>query len=194
MTNQPENGASKKKPLKMMLKLLVSPRDGWRDIKHAGLPIQRIASELYYPILAVMAACAPFRMIYEAEVSLQSVIIDAVVSFVTFFAGFFAVIALSRWIFKGDVKEKFNSVFGHTVIMYSMSTLAMAYILNELLPSLEPLLVFFPLYTIYMLTVAVKQLRIDENSKVRVTVIISALLLGVPIVINRFLSEILPSL
>lgn len=200
-----ETGASgeprqprRKHPLVMLLRMFVSPVKAWKDLCKYALASEKsaetFASKCFYPLIALATASNFMRMIYDPEIKLNAELVSALVVFLSFFIGYFLVFSVCKLILPEDAKEKIDSNFGRIYIMVGMSTLAIFLTIGEFLPDLDALLVFLPLFTVYISARGAKYLRIKEAGE-SVTGWMTALLeIFVPYAIYELFPLILPQI
>ncbi len=89
----------------------------------------------------------------------------------------------SRDIIKKDIGKQF--------VMLAMSSLAIFWIFIQIMPMLEPVLVFLPLWTIYLIYKGVRILRVPEEVENSTTGLLCMLIIGIPVLWNWVLTDIL---
>lgn len=176
----------------MMLHSLISPIEGWKSIRRSGISSEEFASGCFYPLVALASLSEFAKLLYGEDVSLSMLLIDALLVFLAFFLGYFGALFLGRIIVPGG-SEIFEKNFGRIFVMNSMATLALFFVLLLSLPMLEPVLVFLPLWTVYVVCRGVKFLRFKPGSETLSTGIVSLLIIGMPLLMGWVLSEIIPS-
>lgn len=177
-------------PIYRFLFLLVSPLNGWKKFKNLGLKTDVVAQKLFYPLIALTSLSVFMEKIYN-DASLESLLQSAIITFVAFFFGYFLILILTAILLKSESKTKFQADFGKTYVMINLSSLAVFYILNNLFPPLEPILVFTPIYTIYLIIKGSRFLRIPEEETTHTNIVLSILIIGVPIALSYFFSLLL---
>lgn len=178
--------------LLLLLKVLTTPVEGWKELKRSRLKEDAVASRCFYPLIALAAASEFTGIFYEAHFTVSEGVIKGIITFMTFFFGYFSVLLLGGIFLPKDLKERLNSYYGKEYVMLNISTLALFYIVFRIFPILGPVVAFLPLWTIYIASKGVKIFRVEENLKVRVATVLSGLILGCPILWNWILTELLP--
>ena len=141
---------------------------------------ERMAQGCYYPVLAVLALSCFAMLFYVSSTPLQSLLVEALISFISYFLGYFTVIMLLKSFLPADCRRCFDAPFGRNFVMVAMTSLAMVRILIGLVPFFQPVLVFLPLYTIFMIVKGVRFLRCGSNRETLLMVSVSLLTIGVP--------------
>lgn len=175
------------------LKVFVSPINGWKKLKAAELKPEDVSSKLFYPVIALISACEFFELFYNIEIPVTELLQDAIVTFVAFFAGYFSILFLTDFLFKKEVRPKLTTNFAKNFILFNLTTLALFYMIYELIPMAGPILVFTPIYTLYLIIKGAKSLRIPEDRFSMSIFKLSALIIGIPIIIYNLFSMILPT-
>lgn len=179
-------------PFSAFLKMLISPIQGWKNIKSGAHKPEEVASRLYYPLIALIAAGEFLQLIYNPTLTVTVLLKDAVITFISFFLGYFLVLFLIELIFKKDVRIKLMTDFGKNFILMNLSSMVLFYFLYEILPLAGPILVFTPIYTLYLIIKGVKYLRLpQENYNINIF-LLSILIIGMPILIYKIFQAIMP--
>ncbi len=182
-----------KSVLSLLIKILISPVEGWKEVKRCNIPEEKIASRCFYPIIALAAVAEFSGFFYEARFTVNEGVIKGIITFITFFFSYFSTILIGGIVLPKDCKEKLNTNFGKSYVMLSLSSLAIFYIIFEIVPILGPILAFLPLWTIYSAVKGVKIFRVEDEMKVRVSCTLCGLIIGCPVFWNFLFTELLPS-
>lgn len=180
-------------PLAMMLRVMVNPNNGWRAYKASKFKSSTVERKCFYPMAAVAAAGKFFSKLYSPDMPLSQILVEAVVAFMSFFFGYFIVLLLMKIFFGVGTREKMESEFGKNYILLGLSCEALFSFLISALQFIEPVLVFLPIFTIYLLSKGVKFLRVPKESETVTTSICALLVVGVPILLDWLFTLILPS-
>ena len=195
--DSPESGPEQqhrgtKEPLLLLLKLITTPVEGWKSLKRSQCTPQKFAWECFYPLSLLAALSQTAALFYEADISVATVITLAVIVFMTLLLGNFGtILCCELFLPKGD-RNKVSTPFGRVFVMAMVCTLAISVILWNLLPPIEPLIIFVPIYTIYLIVKGVKYLRVPEKSAGKVSIILSALVIGLPMILYTIFTELIP--
>lgn len=174
----PEN-PKRRSPFMLLVDLLFTGTAGWKRLRRSRLTSDQTAAGCFYPILALAAICRFADWFYLPEFDLSATLIKASSIFASFFFSYFAVQALCRLLFPFNAKSKTESDYFKLLIQYSLSSLALFWIPAEIFPIIEPITVFLPIWTVFIITKGVRYLRLPENNKNRcmVTIIVSTILM-----------------
>lgn len=190
-----ESDDNKKKgysAMSILFKTLFSPVEGWKTLKRAKLKTEDFASGCFYPMIAIAAVSDVAKLFYEANHSISDWAIDGIITFITFFFGYFTVILASGSVLPKKSRAIMKKEIGKQVVMLAMSSLALFYTAAQLFPMIDTVLVFLPMWTIYILTRSSKILRIPEDVNTSTIGLLCMLIIGSPILWNWILTEIMP--
>lgn len=180
--NKPEEGNQEnpkhQSPFMLLIDILFTGTAGWKRLRRARLTPEQTAAGCFYPILALVAICRFADWFYLPEFDLASTLVQAASIFASFFFSYFAAQVICKWLFPAEAKTKVDSPYFKLVVQYALASLALFWIPAEVLPILEPITVFLPIWTVFIITKGVRFLRLPENHKNRcmVTIIVSTVL------------------
>lgn len=185
---EPKNEGPKKSGFvelfRLMIRLLISPRVGWKEIRRRHLSGDLTCRFLLYPLIGLASVVNFINLWYDPELTVTDEVIKAVVTFASLFFAYFLVFPSGRLLLKGKGAEVISTEFGKTFVAFAMSTLSLFYVCYTLFPMLEPIMVMLPLWTIYAITRGIKILRIPERDETSATVWLSILIVGLPVVVG----------
>ncbi|MDE6010288.1 MAG: hypothetical protein K2F87_02420, partial [Muribaculaceae bacterium] len=138
-------------PWKLLFEMMINPVEGWKKIRRASTTVDDVANEMFYPLMVLAAISCYGECIWRAGIGFQQATINGVKTIVSFFFGYFLVMLMIRLCFpKIHGEEVIESDFGKKFVMFNISTLALFYILYDCFPMIGPVLVFLPIWTIYL--------------------------------------------
>lgn len=183
----------KRKPsaMRLMFRTLLSPVEGWKALKRARLSTDEVASGCFYPMIALSAVAQAAMFFYEANKDVSDWAVAGLVSFITFFFGYFTVLIAGGFILPKKSRAVIKTEIGKQFVMVGMATLAMFYTLVVLFPMLDPVLVFLPLWTIYSISRGVKYLRVPKDAETSTAGLLCMLIIGAPLLWNWIFTELL---
>lgn len=166
-------------PFMLLLDILFTGTAGWKRLRRTRLTPEQTAAGCFYPLLALVSVGRFADWIYLPEFDLASTLVKAASIFASFFFSFFAVLAVCRLFFPFSAKSRTETSYFKLIVQYSLSSLALFWIPAELFPIIEPITVFLPIWTVFIITKGVRYLRLPENNKNRcmVTIIVSTVLM-----------------
>lgn len=190
--HQPESEGGAPRPIVLVVKTIATPIEGWKALKRAHVPPEKMASLCFYPLLALAAVSCFADFIYNPEAELTATLTVAVVEFVKYFLGYFAVIAACK-VLPEEVCLRMEMPFGRNFVMTSIVSMVVWSVLSQWLPMAAPILSFLPLYTVYMIFKGVKFLRIPEGRQALTATVLSVVTLVAPYIIGILFSLLLPA-
>lgn len=182
----------RKSPFGILLYIMFSPVEGWKTLRRKNISVEMLQSSCFYPILAILAISKFADYFYSVNITLSSLVTEAVVAFVAYFLGFFCIQMMLAWFLPKEVHEKFDCNFGKEYIIIGLSSLALFNIITNLLPMLWPILIFLPLWTLYILFKGIKFFKFEQFREMRFYITAAIGIIGLPLVIEWGLNEILP--
>lgn len=179
-------------PMKEFFMLLGSPVKGWKAIKRDKGTADAFASQCFYPLLA-LGAFSQFSAIFYSDASVSSCLEMAIIVFVSFFCSFFLTVFACRRLMPGDSRLSFARDFGKKFIMAVLGSLVFFYTIYTLLPPIGEILIFLPIYTLYIIFMGVRFLSVPPARLLIASGIISLFSLGLPIAIAYFFLWLMPT-
>lgn len=178
-------------PLLMLMEILLTGTAGWKKLRRSRLTPEQTAAGCFYPLLALAAICRFADWFYMPEFILSETLIRASVIFIAFFLSFFAVQVVCRWLFPYDAKAKTETPYFKLVVQYALASLALFQIPSELLPILEPITVFLPIWTAFIITKGVRFLRLPKAKENRCMVTIVVTTIAMPYILMWLCGKII---
>lgn len=142
-------------------------------------------------MIALAALSESSMLFYEANMTMADWAKSRLSTFITFFFGYFTVLLLGSFVLPRQSRDVLKKDIGKQFVMLSMSTLALFRAVVRLLPMLEPILVFLPLWTIYMVFKGARRLRVPKDVENSTTGLVCMLIIGVPLLWNWVMTELL---
>ena len=180
-------------PWMTFLMLLAGPVQGWKRIKASRYEPQEYARTLFFPLLALMAACTFSGLFYRQGTTVATLLQEAIAAFVAGFGGYYLVLLLSESLLPVVAREKIQAPFGKIYVMACMSALALSMTLWELFPFLELLLMVLPIYVAYIVVKGLKPLRVPDREETSAAILLIVLILGIPTAIYFILLALMPT-
>lgn len=180
-----------KSPLFYLFDILMTGFPGWRRLVRARISPEQSAAGCFYPIAALAAVCRFADWIYAPMFILSDTLVNAVGIFMSFFFSYFAVQVVCKWTFPATAVSRTELPFFKQMVQYALASLALFWIPAELVPILEPVTVFLPIWTAFILTKAMKILRIPDKMQTRCTATVVIATIGMPYLILWLAEKIL---
>lgn len=179
------------KPIVLLFGILMTGTAGWKDLRRSRLKPEQTAAGCFYPLVALASVCRFADWFYLPEFDLSSTLVSAASVFASFFFSFFAVQVVCRWLFPFAAKSKTETPFFKLMVQYALSSLALFWIPGELMPILEPLTVFLPIWTAFIITKGIRFLRLPEKCLNRCMTTIVLTVIVMPYIFLWLCEEIL---
>lgn len=179
-------------PLLLLLKLVCTPIEGWKELKSSRCTSQRFAWGCFYPLTFIAALSDYAALFYNPDANLPYIVTESVIIFMCLLLANFCTLVVSDIIFPSRVKKQVASHFGKNFIMAMLSILALTITAWNLLPPLTPILSFIPIYIIYLIARGVKFLRVPTELTMRITVVMGILIIGLPFLFNTLFTRLIP--
>lgn len=176
----------------LLFKIMFQPVEGWKDLRRRGLRFEELQTGCFYPLLAVLAISKFAEYFYSVNVSLAQLVTEAIVAFVSFFFGFYSIQMVLSWILPEEVAVKMEERYGKEYLIISLSTLAIFSILTDLLPMLWPILIFLPIWTLYIMFKGVRFFKLDPSKEMKFYILTVVSVIGIPLLLEWGLNFIMP--
>ncbi len=177
----------------LLLKLLANPIEGWKEVRRKRLSVEYAQKNCFYPLIAIMALSHFAALFYSSRITVSELVIEAVTSFVGYFAGYFCIIILLKLFLPRDAEKRVDTTFGKVFVILNLSSLCLFFTAMELLPMLWPVLIFLPLWTVYVIYSGTRFFRFPENKTILCVGLMCLLIVGIPSLLEWGLYEILPT-
>lgn len=187
--SEEDNGYKKPSPLGLLMKTMLTPVEGWKALKRARISTDSFASGCFLPCVFFAALIEFIKIFYEANYTIGNWLLDTVSTFLIFFFGYFSVILLGGVILPKKARVLMHKDIGKQFVMLNISTLALFWALIELVPMLDPVLVFLPLWTIYLIYKGIRVIRVPSEVEISTTGYMCLLIIGMPLLWNWIINE-----
>lgn len=172
----------------ILIKILTTPVEGWKELKRRKFGPERVSVGVLFPSIVIAALSDFFDMFYTTS-KIADCMMNALNTFISFFFGYFTVMLLSGIFMPKATQEAMRKNFGKEFVMVNMSTLALFYAAQELFPMIDVILVFLPIWTIYLIYKGARFLRIPSEIENRSKITLTLLILGSPL-LWRYLMDL----
>lgn len=176
----------------LLIEVLLNPSEGWKKIRRQKVRAERVQQCCFYPLLALLAVSSFADKIYTPRLPLSDVIIGGVSAFISFFFGYFCVVIALKFLLKHNFENPTSENWIKVYVMYNLSSLVIFITLINFLPMLWAVLIFLPLWTVYITCRGAKFLKIPDSRKIIMTTAVCILIVGIPMLLDYLLCEYLP--
>lgn len=171
---------------KLLFQLILSPYQGWGDVSHDGVPVNRLLSAGFYPLITLTALTVFLQGLYHPGFTFLYLLEKCIVIFVQYFISFF----IARFVFTSLIHRYVNSELSEkrndSFIIFSLSLLAIATLTENCIPIYMPIREFFAIYVAIVMWRGVRYMAV-RNDRVESFMIMSILAILVPPFIIGFL-------
>lgn len=184
-----------KKPdlFSLLFKVMFGPVEGWKAVRRSRVTVEQAQQGCFYPLVALVAIGRFAELFYAPRTPLSDVVVAALSAFVSFFAGYFCIMILLQAILPAKCLDSAGRDFSKVFVTMSLSTLCVFCFALEVLPTLWAVLVFLPLWTVYIVCKGVRFFKFPGNREIRYTALVCLLIVAVPSGIDWVLNQILPN-
>lgn len=179
------------KCLLLLFMVMSNPVEGWKDFRRKRITSEMFSRDCFFPLCALVAVAQFFVFFYRDDIGLQKVLVDALIAFISMFFGYFATVLVGRLLIPGKNGSVFDSDFGKLFVMVAMSSLSLFSVMYKVLPMLEAVTVFLPLWTVYMVCRGVRFLDFRQDRSATSTFILCILVVGMPVAVGWILDKML---
>lgn len=174
-----------------LFRIMLNPVEGWKRLRRDNISSDTIQSGCFYPLLAVLAVSKFANFFYSVNVSFQQVVTEAIFAFVAYFFSYFCIRMVVAWLLPKEVSKGFEDKFGKEYVLISLSSLVLFSILTDLLPMIWPILIFLPVWTIYIMFKGVRFFKMPVKYEMKFLVVMVTATIGMPLLIDWLLNSIL---
>lgn len=135
-----------------LLQIILNPWQGWHDAGKDYYNSHNLLVRGLVPFLIVVALSSLAEAVYYMAVGYMEAVIAGIIDFTGYFVSVFIcnylfTSALKKWVFPRRIDA--NDIM--TLVIYSVASMALMTLLNNIFPADLALLSFLPLYVIYIL-------------------------------------------
>lgn len=165
----------------LILRLLISPVYIWKQIKRMHIPSQKFNCFTLFPIIGLAGLSKFINSFFWNHGGIQNAVPKAIETICSFFFGYFIILILGKLLLPPPHSLTMDTDYGKNFISANLSTLALFESAYQLFPILQPILVFLPVWTVYIISRGVRFLTRDQETQTKTTTILSVLIVGVPL-------------
>lgn len=191
-THRSEDNSKKPSLILMLLYLMINPVEGWKRIRRSKVQPEEVARRCFYPMTALATVSQFMRLAYGTITEVNTLVVSALTVFISFFFGYFVVRLMQRILLPANCRKKAaDSPYGQIFTMYLLSTLTIFYTISNILPMLEAIWVFLPLWTIFIASKGIRFFKFEDHRINLITALMCAFEIGAPILVFMIFTELL---
>lgn len=182
--------------LKHLFLLIVSPGKTWQKMDKVPYATQIFLNQFLYPLMGITAIVS-FLGYFFNDASLPRALQLAIVEFVKFFAGFYALVYVMK-IFSTYMLEilqpesRIKRFVGYTLALYMLFDISIFVI--RLFIELPSIVDFLPLLLAYVIWNSQRYMEIPDQKNILYVVATTILFLVIPLSIQKLLYFLMPGL
>lgn len=157
--------------LRLMLQLLLSPNHGWEDIAYDNPPLRRLMVSGFVPWLLLAAVSSLVSFFYSGDYNGLMMVIAVLVMFLKYFVTYFIAGFLFQMFIPFLSKGAYVENNCNTLVMMSISLLALIGIIRNCVPVDMPVVNFFPLYVLLIMWRGNRYVKVPRINGWRFTVL-----------------------
>ena len=172
----------------IMPRVLTMPSAGWELAMTAGPRPEIAVIRFLLPVCLLAAGSEFFAYFYNVGLNFTAVLVQSVLIFTSFFLGYFIALVFSRLFLPKDAKDFPGSQFGKLLIMGGIGSLAFFEVLINLLPMIDFILEFLPLWTVFIIYKGMQMTVVSPEKQTWAIGAVCIVVICSPIVVEWFLS------
>lgn len=176
---------------KQLLQLVLSPSRGWEDIAASGVDPKRVSARLMMPAFVLAAASNLPRWLFDSELVISDLVVDAVVTFVAYFVSFAISVQAFRTRLGKYIDGEPDRERNLTVIVYTMTLLAISTIICNFTPFSAIMAYILPLLVGLVAWKSAALLRVKPDSEFGFAGFVMVFLALPPVVIQSAFAWVL---
>lgn len=178
---------------KLLFQLILSPAQGWNDVSHDSVDPRRLLSAGFYPLISLTALAFFLQGFYHPGTPFVYLLEECIIVFVQYFLSFF----VAQFIFtsfihryvKSEPSEKRNNTF----IIFSLSLLALATLVENCIPIFMPIREFFAIYVAIIMWRGSRYMSVCHDKTGTFMIMSISAILVPPFIIGFLFNLIVPS-
>lgn len=177
--------------IKYIIQLLLSPTNGWKDIKLESPDSNALLRQGLYPLIGIVAITEFLGFVYQPNANIISILARALTDILAYVLTLF----IAKFIFASYLKRYSSSTperYPEEVITYmGLGLLAVLQIIQNILPWHFVLLSILPLYIVLILYKSSDFMKINPQYELRYMVLAAVAIIVLPITIRYILSYLI---
>ena len=173
--------------------LLSKPEMGWRIVVDEQASSKQVTREYVIPFLILCVLSEFLGYVFNSYAGIQFAFIKALFSAMALYGSWWVSVRACKYLVQRFHKKEISEAVSNTLVSYSFTVIFLLNIVLAFFPSLF-FLALLALYTLYIVFVGVGVvLDIDENSRGKLSISLSVLIILMPLFIEWILGKLLPN-
>lgn len=166
--------------LKNIVLVILSPRAGWNEVNESAISTQRLLSNVFLPLLALLAVTSFVPMFYNSSLTLSASLMTAIIKFTGYYITYYLTAFLLGGTFPDLVKGAVATDRMNDYVMYNLIYLVLLEIIKNLLPVEFAPIFFMMFYMPYIAYKGTEYLGVKNDIIWKFTVMASLIMLLMP--------------
>ncbi len=174
--------------------LMVTTTVAWDDIASKNATRKSIRSQYSFPwILICVFSVLFFKSLYANEKPIETGFLNAIITAVSYFGGYFLSNAICYWYLRKQIPDKYSELDCEKIVSYSLTTIFIIKTITTALPSLFFLQILY-VYTAYLVWEGCRAvLKLEDEERGNIVIIFSLLIIFSPALISFVIRLMLPN-
>lgn len=177
--------------LKNILQLLLAPSHGWEEVSGHGAEPDRLAADGMYPLMGLSAATVFISGCYDKTYEVGALVQRAMIQFLALYIAFWIGTALMESYINRFTDTEISTKRPRTVVVYTISLLAIIQIIENLVPVEFTVIKFLPAFAAIVLWKATAYLSISKDDEGPYIIFVLGVLIVPWILLNFIFGAIL---
>lgn len=194
--DETKNIASSMNDLKHLFLLLIFPERTWQKTDKAPYATQQFLNQFLFPLMGSVAGVY-FLGYFFSDISLSKALQQAIIEFVKFFGGFYALVYVMR-LFSTYILEvvqpesRIKRFVGYNLGLYMLFDICIQ--VFRFFCEVPSIIDFLPLLLVYVIWNSQKYMEVPEQKGILYGITTTILLLAIPMTIQKVLYSLMPGL
>ena len=173
--------------------LLSKPEMGWRIVADEQASSKQVTQEYVIPFLVLCVLAEFLGYVFNGAAGIHFAFIKAIFSAMALFGSWWISVKACKYLVQRFHKKEISDAVSHTLVSYSFTVVFLLNIVLAFFPSLF-FLALLGVFSLYIVFVGVGViLVIEENSRGKLSMSLSVLIILMPILIGWVLGKLLPN-
>lgn len=177
------------KYLRNIIQLIFSPTSGWEDLAESDLredesrgdiSIRMLFTTCFLPLITIVSLTSFLRMFYNGGPDFLQALQQGIIEFFSLFLSYYLAIYIFSLLLPRviDQESPVDQRRGILLVMYSLSVIAIIYLLGNIIKVRLALIQFLPFYVIYIIWKGADYIGVPERNVGAFMLVASGAILG----------------
>ena len=167
--------------------IMIMPTIGWEKVRENGPSPELAVIRFFLPLCLVAGASVFLAFLYPHQSGLAIeenkftlLLVNSVIVFCSFFIGYYLALVMQKIFLPKDMRGFPHTPFAKLLTLTGVATLAIFHILFEALPMLDSILVFLPLWTIFIIFKGLQSAKIKSDKSLLAIGVVCIVVIAAP--------------